>query len=134
MTRTAAFLVFLAALNGLMSVLAGAWAAHGFGLPLVDGGAVLAETGSRFQMWHALALFGVGLALDRAVTARFWLVLAALGFIIGIAGFSGGLYATASGLSLPSLAPVGGFALMAGWGLLALAGLVALALPRAGLR
>lgn len=130
MSRTTAFLILLAALNGLLSVLAGAWAAHGFGLPLIAGGEVLAEIGSRFQMWHALALLGVALALDRAPPARPLWLLAGLAFLAGIAGFSGGLYATASGVSVPRLAPAGGTALMAGWVLLALAGVAALVARR----
>jgi uncharacterized membrane protein YgdD (TMEM256/DUF423 family) len=125
MTRTAALLVFLAALNGLMAVLAGAWAEHGFVLPLIAGGDVLAEFGSRYQMWHALALLGIGLTLDRAPAARVLLVLASIALIIGIAGFSGGLYTKASGLTPPNLVPTDGIALMVGWLLLVLAGLAA---------
>lgn len=126
MSRTAALFILFAGLNGLMAVLAGAWAAHGFVIPLIDGGDTLAETGSRYQMWHALALLGVALALDRVRTALMLWRLAGIAFIIGIAGFSGGLYATAGGSAISGLAPIGGAVLMAGWLLVALAGLVAL--------
>jgi len=122
MSRNTAFFIFLAGLNGLMAVLAGAWAAHGFIIPLADGGDTLAETGSRYQMWHALALLGVGLALDHLPAGRVLWRLAGIAFIIGIAGFSGGLYAAAAGSPVPGLAPIGGRVLMAGWLLLALAG------------
>jgi uncharacterized membrane protein YgdD (TMEM256/DUF423 family) len=134
MTRTTALFIFLAGLNGLIAVLASIWAAHGFFIPLVAGGDVLADTGSRFQMWHALAFLGIGLTLDRAPAARALLVLAGLAFLIGIAGFSGGLYASAGGSPISGLAPIGGYALIAGWVLLTLAGGVALVLPRTGLR
>ena len=134
MSRSAALFILLAGLNGLLSVLAGAWAAHGFGLPLAAGGDVLAETGSRFQMWHALVLFGIGLALDRAMAGRVLWYFAGIAFLVGIAGFSGGLYATAGGGSISGFAPVGGIALMVGWALLVLAGVVAFLLPRSGLR
>lgn len=125
MSRTAAILIFFAGLNGLMAVLASAWAAHGFVIPLADGGGALAETGSRYQMWHALALLGVAAALERVRTGRIIWRLAGLAFICGVAGFSGGLYATAAGSEFSGLAPIGGTILMAGWLLVALAGLVA---------
>lgn len=125
MSRTTAFFILLAGLNGLMAVLAGAWATHGFVIPLIDGGDTLAETASRYQMWHALALLGVGLALDHLPAGRVLWRLAGFAFIIGIAGFSGGLYATAGGVAVAGLAPIGGGVLMAGWLLLALAGGVA---------
>ncbi len=137
MSRTAAFFIFLAGLNGLMAVLAGAWAAHGFVVPLVAGGDALAESGSRFQMTHGLALLGVALAheavsapysfFSRLLGTKALLRWTGLAFIIGIVGFSGGLYASAADSSaLSSLAPIGGTALMIGWLLLALAGLVSL--------
>lgn len=136
MSRTAAFFILLAGLNGLMAVLAGAWAAHGFAIPLVAGGDALAETGSRFQMSHALALLGVAIAheiaaspysfFSRILGMKALMRLAGSAFIIGIAGFSGGLYASAAGATTAALAPIGGTALMVGWLLLGLAGLVSL--------
>ncbi len=136
MSRTAAIFIFFAGLNGLIAVLGGAWAAHGFVLPLIAGGDVLAETASRFQMWHALALLGLAIAHDRAPSpfgpltyflgTRALLRLTGIVFLIGIAGFSGGLYATAAGSTIAGLAPLGGTAFMVGWLLLALAGLAAL--------
>lgn len=136
MSRTAALFVFLAGLNGLSAVLAGAWAAHGFAFPLVAGGDVLAETGSRFQMWHALALIALAAAHEHAPPAGSGIArilgsqalfrLSGILFLVGIAGFSGGLYATASGSTLTGLAPLGGTAFMVGWLLLALAGIVTL--------
>lgn len=137
MSRTFAIFIFLAGLNGLMAVLAGAWAAHGSGVfPLVAGGDALAESGSRFQMFHALALLGVALAheavpapysfFSRILGTKTLLRLAGIAFIIGIAGFSGGLYASATGSSISGMAPIGGTALMVGWLLMGMAGLVSL--------
>lgn len=137
MSRTSAIFIFLAGLNGLMAVLAGAWASHGSGVfPLVSGGDALAESGSRFQMFHALALLGIALAheavpapysfFSRILGTKTLLRLAGIAFIIGIAGFSGGLYASAAGTSTAGLAPLGGTALMVGWLLMGLAGLVSL--------
>jgi uncharacterized membrane protein YgdD (TMEM256/DUF423 family) len=136
MSRTAAVFIFFSGLNGLIAVLGGAWAAHGFVLPLIAGGDVLAETGSRFQMWHAIALLGLAAAHDHAPAARSGIArllgsrvllrLTGIVFLVGIAGFSGGLYATASGSTIAGLAPLGGTAFMVGWLLLALTGVVAL--------
>jgi uncharacterized membrane protein YgdD (TMEM256/DUF423 family) len=144
MSRTAAVFVFFAGLNGLIAVLGGAWAAHGGAVPLIAGGDILAETGSRFQMWHALALLGLAAAHDHAPAAQTSIArflgsqtlfrLAGIGFLIGIAGFSGGLYATASGSAISGLAPLGGTAFMVGWLLLALAGVAALLSRRAAAR
>lgn len=134
MSRTTAFFILLAGLNGFLAVVAGAWAAHGFAVPLVSGGAALAESGSRFQMFHALALLGVAITHDiapspysffsRILGTKALLRLSGFAFIIGIAGFSGGLYATATGSAITGFAPIGGTALMIGWLLLGLAGLV----------
>lgn len=136
MSRTAAIFILLAGSNGLIAVLAGAWAAHGFGIPLIAGGGELADSGSRFQMWHALALLGLAAAHEHTPSAPVGMArllgtqslirLAGIAFAIGIVGFSGGLYATARGAQISSLAPIGGTVLMAGWLLLALAGGVAI--------
>lgn len=130
MSRFAALFLTLAALNGLAAVLAGAWASHGFLIPLAPDGDFLAETGSRYQMWHALALLGAVLLHDRLAegSAPQWLCrLAGLLFVFGISGFCGGLYAAAAGGRLPGLAPLGGLALMAAWLALAASGGLALA-------
>lgn len=136
MSRAAAIFIFLVGLNGFMAVVAGAWAAHGFGVPLIAGGDVLAESGSRFQMSHALALLGVAIAheiapspysfFSRILGTKALLRLAGIAFVVGIAGFSGGLYASAAGSAVSGLAPLGGTVLMVGWLLLSLAGLVSL--------
>jgi uncharacterized membrane protein YgdD (TMEM256/DUF423 family) len=87
-------------------------------------------------MWHALALLGLAAAheytpsapagMARLLGAQSLIRLAGIAFTIGIVGFSGGLYATAGGSQISSMAPVGGTVLMAGWLLLALAGGVAI--------
>ena len=73
------------------------------------------ETGSRYQMYHALALFVVTIAATRwplsTVRAAGWL------FIAGTLLFSGSLYALAlTGVrSLGAITPVGGLCFLAGW-------------------
>lgn len=79
------------------------------------------ELAVRYHMLHAVALVLCGLVGLNRNTA--WVVLASLAFLIGIAGFSGGLYAQAlSGPVLPPhMVPIGGIAYMLGWLLLAIA-------------
>ena len=73
------------------------------------------ETGSRYQMYHALALFVVALATPRwplsSVRVAGWL------FIAGTLLFSGSLYALAlTGMrSLGAITPVGGLCFLVGW-------------------
>lgn len=79
------------------------------------------ETGSRYQMYHALALFVVAIAATRwpimPVRAAGWL------FIAGTLLFSGSLYALAltGARSLGAITPVGGLCFLAGWVTLAYA-------------
>ena len=115
--------IVLAGVSGALAVALAAYSSHG-----LEGDAVLKgqfATANRFHMWHTLALIGAGLVRDRAGTrAGPWAAGAAALFTLGILLFSGALYgATALGLwSLTFLAPWGGFALMAGWLALAVAG------------
>lgn len=113
----------LAGVSGAMAVALAAYGSHG-----LDGDAVLKgqyATANRFHMWHTLAVLGAALFLDRApATARPWATAAAALFTVGVLLFSGALYAaTALGQwQLTALAPWGGFALMAGWLALSVAG------------
>ena len=112
--------VAAAALNGLVAVTAGAYSAHGLGAEAAD----WMETGSRYQMWHALAILAV-LLLRRSDGAGWLLRAASWAFLLGILLFSVSLYAMAlTGLRTSgSLAPVGGVSFMIGWAALALHGL-----------
>lgn len=108
----------LAGLDGAVGVVAGALSAHG-GTPATQH---LVETGAHYQVLHALALVGVALAM-RARGGRL-IEWAGYAFLIGCVLFSGGLYATAAGgVQLTVLVPFGGAAFIAGWLLLAAAGL-----------
>jgi uncharacterized membrane protein YgdD (TMEM256/DUF423 family) len=66
-------------------------------------------------MYHALALFGVALAVGRS-PSRLWTVSGAL-FTVGIIVFSGSLYALSlTGTRLwGAVTPLGGVCLLAGW-------------------
>lgn len=115
--------LFLAALDGFLSVAAGAFGAHALRTRLTPDLLAVFETGARYHMYHALALAAVGLlSLHRpsgTLDAAGW------AFLAGTLLFSGSLYALAlSGVRiLGAITPFGGVAFLAGWALLALAAL-----------
>lgn len=120
-------LIILCAVLGFTGVAFGAFGAHGLKTSvegMADGAQRLAwwETGSRYHLWHALA---VGLAAVLAGQARSSLpkVAAAL-FLTGIILFSGSLYVMAlTGIrSLGAITPLGGISMLLGWTFLGLAG------------
>lgn len=112
-----------AALAGAAGVVLGAWAAHG----LSEGVARLAETASRYALFHAVAMIGAAAMLDRigGTWPRRLIVLALTLFALGTVLFSGSLAAAALGIATGA-APIGGMALIAGWIALAGAALTAL--------
>ena len=112
----------IAALNGFIAVTLGAFAAHGLKASLSADMLNTFQTGVQYHMYHALALFGVGV-----LTLQFPFngMLRASGFLFlaGIILFSGSLYALSlSGIRwLGAITPIGGVMFLAGWALLALA-------------
>lgn len=102
-------------LLGFAGVAAGAFGAHALGESLGPDRIRTFETAVRYQMLHALALIGIGLASARWPDGR-WKG-AGLLMIAGTLVFSGSLYA----LSLlditifGAVAPLGGVSLLAGW-------------------
>jgi uncharacterized membrane protein YgdD (TMEM256/DUF423 family) len=116
------FIAIAAILAGL-SVAAGAFASHALKAKLTERAIEIFETGARYQMYHALALLLVALLLSRAETASISLTVAGYAFIVGIALFSGSLYALSlSGIKwLGAITPLGGVAFLVGWAMLAIA-------------
>jgi uncharacterized membrane protein YgdD (TMEM256/DUF423 family) len=108
-----------AAVNGLMAIGMGAFAAHGLRSVLDTEALGWLDTGSRYQMWHALVLLAVALLLVRDPSARQrWLLqVIAWAFLGGIALFAGSLYLLAFThvREFAWITPIGGVALMAGW-------------------
>jgi uncharacterized membrane protein YgdD (TMEM256/DUF423 family) len=109
-----------AALLGALSVMLGAFAAHGLKKILTADDLQIFETAVRYQFYHVFALLAVGI-LYAAFTNRF-MVWAGKLFIAGIIIFSGSLYllcyAKYAALSLNwlgAITPVGGVAFIAGW-------------------
>lgn len=114
-------LFFCGAILGAFGVALAAMGDH-----LVRGGVDAAayhgfETAVRYQMFHALALMTLG-AWSRRQPSRL-LTVAAVFFLFGTAGFSGGLYLR---IVFPQvdwvwIVPVGGTSLILGWLVAALA-------------
>lgn len=113
----------IGAVLALLSVAAGAFAAHGLRARLTPEALAAFETAARYQMYHALALVACGASAPRLQPAL--LAWAAGLFIAGTVLFSGSLYL----LSLTGIrdfgivTPIGGIAWLLGWGLLAAAAL-----------
>lgn len=116
------FMVTASILAGL-SVAAGAFASHALKPQLSERAMEIFETGAKYQMYHALALLFVGLAITQTETPSIWLRVAGFAFIAGVLLFSGSLYTLSlSGIKvLGAIAPIGGAAFLLGWGCLAVA-------------
>ena len=119
MTRI--FLLIASILGGI-SVVFGAFASHAFKDRLSASSLAIWETGTKYQMYHALALILVALLVSRFPDSML-LIVACYAFIAGIFIFSGSLYAlTLTGIKwLGAITPIGGLALITGWLCLALA-------------
>ncbi|MEH2372160.1 DUF423 domain-containing protein [Nostoc sp.] len=113
----------VAAILGGLSVAVGAFATHALREQISKRSLEIFETGARYQMYHALALFLVALLISRTEFPQPTLVASGWLFIIGIAIFSGSLYALSlTGIkSFGAITPLGGTVLIAGWGALAFA-------------
>jgi uncharacterized membrane protein YgdD (TMEM256/DUF423 family) len=112
-------MVTLGATLGGLGVAAGAFGAHALRTRLEPRLLEVFETGVRYHMYHALALVLVGLLAAHRPQAGF--AAAGWAFVVGIALFSGSLYAMAlTGVrGLGAITPLGGVAFLVGWGLLA---------------
>jgi uncharacterized membrane protein YgdD (TMEM256/DUF423 family) len=108
--------ITLGAAFAFLSVALGAFGAHALRPLLTVRALDVFETGARYQMFHALALLWVGLALS--ASDRTALRVAGWGFTLGILLFSGSLYTLAlSGVTrFGAVAPLGGSAFLLGWG------------------
>ena len=108
----------LSALNGFIAVALGAVGSHALRGTLSPERLGWIETGLRYHMFHALALFGVAcLFAFEAGRAPWALRVAAWCFLGGIVLFSFGLYLMGlTGVhSLGPTVPAGGLLFLAGW-------------------
>ncbi|MFN8652533.1 MAG: DUF423 domain-containing protein [Gemmatimonadales bacterium] len=112
----------IAAMSAFLSVAAGAFGAHALRARLEPDLLAVFETGARYQMYHALALFVCAWQLTQGGSP--WAARAGWAFIAGTLLFSGSLYALAltGTRGLGAITPFGGVCFLAGWIMLAVAG------------
>jgi uncharacterized membrane protein YgdD (TMEM256/DUF423 family) len=109
----------LGSVSALLAVGAGAFGAHALRQQLTPERLEVFETAARYQMYHALAMLAVALALGRwpsgPTVPSGWL------FLAGTVLFSGSLYLlSVTGVRwLGAVTPLGGVAWIAAWALLA---------------
>ncbi|UCD23192.1 MAG: DUF423 domain-containing protein [Gemmatimonadota bacterium] len=107
------------AVSALLAVALGAFGAHGLRQRLSADMLAVFETGVRYHVYHALALFAVAWVASRwpspQATWAGWL------FVVGTLVFSGSLYilATSGVRWLGAITPLGGICFLAGWLILA---------------
>ena len=114
------FLIIGAVLAGL-AVTLGAFGAHGLKKVVTPENVAIYQTGVQYQMYHALALFLVGLLSEKI--ANGYLTYAGVLFVAGIVLFSGSLYLIVSlyamNKTVPTavgiLTPIGGLFFIGGW-------------------
>ncbi|HEX4601326.1 MAG TPA: DUF423 domain-containing protein [Gemmatimonadales bacterium] len=101
--------------SAFVAVAAGAFGANALRARLSPDRLAVFETGARYQIYHALALWAVAWALTRwpgpTVRAAGWL------FVAGTVIFSGSLYllSLTGARVFGAVTPLGGLALLAGW-------------------
>jgi uncharacterized membrane protein YgdD (TMEM256/DUF423 family) len=115
--------ITLASLSGMLAVVFGAFGAHALKGKLDDQALKVFETAVQYHFYHTFALLVVGvIALNQPQSVLLkssgWL------FVVGVLVFSGSLYLLSlTGVRwLGAITPLGGLALIAGWGCLAAAG------------
>ncbi|MDJ1185144.1 DUF423 domain-containing protein [Roseofilum casamattae] len=106
-----------------IAVAAGAFASHALKDQLTERSLEIFETATKYQMYHALGILIVAFALSASQLPASWLLSCGWSFVIGIALFSGSLYALSlTGIKiLGAITPFGGVAFLVGWGSLAIA-------------
>lgn len=110
--------LLIASLSGMLAVILGAFGAHGLE-KLVDARMLQRfHTGVEYQFYHSLALLFISLHYKQINNK--YMPYAAYAFLLGIALFSGSLYAyVLTGVkAFAMVTPFGGVSFIAGWALL----------------
>jgi uncharacterized membrane protein YgdD (TMEM256/DUF423 family) len=104
-------LVAAGAINAALSVAAGAFGAHALRQRLEPRALEIFETGSRYHMYHALAMILCAVIATSGARTTGWI------FQAGIVVFCGSLYALAMTdvKILGAITPIGGLCFLAGW-------------------
>lgn len=109
------FIMLFGAINGFLAVALGAFGAHGLEGKISEKALNAWEKAVTYQMFHAIALFIVGIISTKIETIS--ITWAGIFFAIGIVLFSGSLYAYATtGIKqLAIITPFGGVFFLIGW-------------------
>jgi uncharacterized membrane protein YgdD (TMEM256/DUF423 family) len=112
-------IVVTAAVLGALTIMIGAFGAHGLKELITEKSLVSFETGVRYQMYHVIVMLILGISTGVLPKTQKWVFCF---FIIGILFFSGSIYLLALNEFLPFDAktiafttPIGGFLLIIGW-------------------
>ncbi|MCO4782333.1 MAG: DUF423 domain-containing protein [Candidatus Cloacimonetes bacterium] len=99
-----------------LSVVLGAFGAHGLKSHLNEYAMALFQTGVQYQMSHGLALIGLVLFCGKSPSTK-PLFIAGIAFVLGVLIFSGSLYAIAlTGIKkLGMITPIGGLSFIVAW-------------------
>ncbi len=106
---------------GFLAVLLGAFGAHALKSRATPDELAAFETGARYQMFHALALFACAFSATRLQPRL--VAVAGSAFVVGILLFCSSLYAigVTGTKGFGAVTPFGGVAFLVGWAALALA-------------
>ncbi|ACX82935.1 Protein of uncharacterised function (DUF423) [Aggregatibacter actinomycetemcomitans] len=111
--------LLIAAVSGFLCVTIGAFAAHGLSQILDAKALTWIDTGVKYQMFHTLAIMGIGIAqlCREPFAANKSANVAAGAWSFGILLFSGSLYALALGAGkfMVWFTPIGGTLFLIGW-------------------
>lgn len=112
--------LIMASLFGMISIILGAFGAHGLKQLIPEQAIQTFETGVRYQMYHAILLLFVGttsLIKPKIKKVMFYLI------VFGVLFFSGSIYALATNTLtafdfklIGFITPVGGLSLILAWG------------------
>ncbi|MEP3390288.1 MAG: DUF423 domain-containing protein [Reichenbachiella sp.] len=108
--------LLIGAVLGLLSVVIGAFGAHGLKDILEENGRLdVFETAVKYQMYHAFALLFTSLLAEK-INGN-WATRAIFCFVIGVLIFSGSLYVLSiSNIGMfGAITPIGGLFLIVGW-------------------
>lgn len=111
--------IILAGINGFLAVSLGAFAAHVLRDRLSPELLNTFQTGVQYHMYHALALFGIGLMMINFPASNILRVSAYL-MLAGLVFFSGSLYLLSiTGIRwLGAITPIGGVFFLVAWALI----------------
>lgn len=112
-------IVVTAAILGALTIMIGAFGAHGLKELISEKALTSFETGVRYQMYHVIVLLILGFATQISVKTLKWVFRL---FVFGILFFSGSIYLLTLNEYLPFdtktiafITPIGGFFLILGW-------------------